>query len=173
MDFENEDDFLEHFGVKGMKWGVRKKVRGTAGRADRLQRQAARRPTRGNVRSAQRAQKVADRSSAKKSKTDLKVASKMSKGEKFASFVAGGPIGMMVYKGGKISLAKHDLETMSPKQVADKQKKIKALAKMSTGEKVASAILLTPAGMVAYKGGKIVGARISVNNRMNRSSQKQ
>ena len=23
----NEDDYLEHFGVKGMKWGVRKKLR--------------------------------------------------------------------------------------------------------------------------------------------------
>lgn len=54
------EDFLEHFGVKGMKWGQRKS------RAEKLQAHAGKRPTRGNVRKAQRAQIAENRRANKK-----------------------------------------------------------------------------------------------------------
>lgn len=57
----NVDDFLEHHGVKGQKWGRRKdrSNHGLNERARKLQAVADRRPTRGNVRTAQRAQRAA------------------------------------------------------------------------------------------------------------------
>lgn len=58
MDEVNE--FLEHFGVRGMQWGV-KKDRSRQGQANSAQARAERRPTRGNVRTAHRAQIRADR----------------------------------------------------------------------------------------------------------------
>ena len=33
MQFESKDDFMAHFGVKGMKWGVRKDSSGSAAKA--------------------------------------------------------------------------------------------------------------------------------------------
>lgn len=56
----DEEEYLEHAGVKGMKWG-KLKVRGRQGQANKSQTIADRRPTRGNVRKAQRAQIRADR----------------------------------------------------------------------------------------------------------------
>jgi hypothetical protein len=56
---QDVDAFLEHHGVKGMHWGVRRKDRSNHGlnqRARKLQAVADRRPSRGNVRKAQRAQ---------------------------------------------------------------------------------------------------------------------
>lgn len=47
------DDFLDHHGIKGQKWGIR--------RAQRLRNLADRRPTRGNVRKADRAARKVDR----------------------------------------------------------------------------------------------------------------
>lgn len=55
----DEKDYLEHFGVKGMRWGQRKN-RSAQGRADRLKSHAEKRPTRGNVRKAERAQRQVD-----------------------------------------------------------------------------------------------------------------
>ena len=182
MSDERVEEFLEHYGVKGMQWGKRK-ARGSEGRAQRLERQAERRPTRGNTRSAQRARMVADSRAKKKergaaavskaksaaktqlpgktNKADVKALSKMSKGEKAATFLVGGPAGMLVWKAGKISATKNDLAKRTPKEVAARQQAVKALAKMSTGEKIASALFAGPVGMAAYKGGKIIGARIA------------
>lgn len=57
------EDFLEHYGVKGMHWGQRKS------RSEKLQSVADRRPTRGNVRKAQRAQIAENRRANKKPMT--------------------------------------------------------------------------------------------------------
>lgn len=67
MSSEYEENVLEHFGVRGMKWGQRK-VRGAEGRTQKLERQAERRPTRGNVRTAQKARAVANRKTRKQDK---------------------------------------------------------------------------------------------------------
>jgi hypothetical protein len=166
--------FLEHYGVKGMKWGVRKDKTGVRPIARSLSKSKFGDASRKNAdrHNKRAAAKTAAIKEAKKqakvqlpgnsNKADVKAASKMSKGEKVASFLVAGPAGMAVYKGGKIVSAKSELSKSSPKEVSARKAEVKIRAKMSGGEKVATFIIGGPPGMLVYKGGKIVGANIAV-----------
>ena len=68
------EEFLEHYGVKGMKWGVRRDKRKTVTKAQK-----------------------------KKFKRDRKVYSRMSVGEAAVATILGGPTATVGYKAGKIA----------------------------------------------------------------------
>lgn len=75
---------LFHFGVKGMRWGVRKKV------------------TTSDIKSA-RARQRGRSESARKTSSDRAISSRLTRGEKVAALLIGGPVGLVVIGGAAIN----------------------------------------------------------------------
>lgn len=124
---------LEHVGVKGMRWGIRKTP--------------AERAAAAKVRQKKREVKKAD-------KAKLKLESKMSAGEVVASALIAGPIGVIGYKMIKRNAAETKLENKN----LSAQKQTEAAKKLGIGKAAAVTILGGPVGLVTYAGAKTAAA---------------
>lgn len=111
----NADVFLEHYGVKGMKWGVRKQ--GTQSSTSTRVGRAARKLSGGGgpgitdptPRSKARAKYRSDKAKAKAAVIPArKAASRMKGGEIAISFLLAGPVGVGAYKAIKVARARAD-----------------------------------------------------------------
>lgn len=107
---EDVEDFLEHYGVKGMKWGVRKdRVSGADRRIARAEVNDVRKSARSAIKQHRRAGSNAERAAAQKKyqkdvldrikskefKENYKKANTMSKGEMAAQAVLLGPMALV------------------------------------------------------------------------------
>lgn len=121
------DEFLEHFGVRGMKWGVRKSP-------------------------AQRAARTRTKDIKRNEKKERNAASKLTKGEVVTSALLGGPIGFLTYRALKRDAARTKQENRN-KPAAEQA----AIAKKITlGEAVVVGMLTTPVGLLGYAAGKSI-----------------
>ena len=133
---ERIDHFLEHHGVKGMKWGVRRSFPSKMARAKKRKRL--------NDTYDQR-----------------KKDSKMSLGEKAGSLLLGGPAGLVVVKSLKVLRAREAaLGGVSRPNASEKtRKELKMESHMNLGEKVVSGMLGGPLGVAAFKSGMVLVVR--------------
>lgn len=124
---------LEHVGVKGMKWGVRKTP------AERAASQ--------KVKAKNKAVKRSD-------KEKLKLESKLSAGEVVASALIAGPVGLIGYKMIKRNAAQSKLKNKN----LSGQKQTEAAAKVGIGKGIAVGLLTGPVGLITYAGAKTAAA---------------
>lgn len=127
---ELAEDFLNHFGVRGMRWGVRNASRG---------RDAALKATKN---------RLAERRKAK-------LESKLSAGEAAASFLVGGPFGLIGYK----LVKRNAVATKRENKDLSAEDQIKAASSIKVGEALAVAVVASPVGLIAYSAAKQVAAR--------------
>ena len=121
-------DSLEHYGVPGMKWGVRKSP-------------------------GERAASTRKKNAKAASRKEIRSASKLTFGEAAVSALFAGPVGVLGYKAIKISTAKQ--KQASRNKGGDAKAQGEA-AKAKVGATVATAFLATPLTAVFYAGGKSV-----------------
>lgn len=112
------DELLKHYGTKGMKWGVRKKKYASeeihAARARQQKRiadnnaalyEAASAEKRGDSRAAARGLKRVQKTyNDAMTNEDRVIAAHMTRGEKVASLILGGPVGLAVVGANKIDV---------------------------------------------------------------------
>lgn len=122
-------DVIEHFGVKGMKWGVRKasSARDSA------------------IKSVKEKRAVSKQ---------FKMASKLTAGEVVASALVAGPIGVLGYKAIKrrAAVKKMKNRNLSAEQQTDAAKKI------GIGEALAVTVVSSPVGLITYAAAKTAAA---------------
>lgn len=126
----DESRILEHVGVKGMRWGVRRTP-------------------------AQRKQHAKEKAVKKSDKAKYKLESRLNAGEVVASMLLGGPIGLIGYKMVKRGVAETKLE--NKKLSAQKQQE--AAAKIGVGKAIAVTAVTGPVGLITYAGAKAVASR--------------
>lgn len=118
MILDEDKEFLEHYGVKGMKWGVRRKSGGSKPKKEKgptsKEIKSARKRHNGRVSKIQgyelesisRDRKVAE-AAAKKiratgkeegARSDARIAAKLTKGERVTNVLVLGPVGLVVNK---------------------------------------------------------------------------
>ncbi len=121
---------LEHVGVKGMRWGVRRTP-------------------------AERKQHAKEKAIKKSDKAKFKLESRLSAGEAVASLALGGPIGLIAYNHIKNNAA----ETKLKNKNLSGQKQTEAAAKIGVGKAIAVAALTGPVGLLGYAAAKTVTSR--------------
>lgn len=121
---------IEHSGVKGMKWGVRKarQARDTAVKNIKEHRRVSR---------------------------QFKIASKMTSGELVVSALVLGPVGVLGYRAVKRNAA----ETKMKNRDLSPEEQTNAARKVNLGAALASTIVAGPVGLVAYSAAKAAAAR--------------
>lgn len=126
---ETETTVLEHVGVKGMKWGVRKASKG---------RDAA-------------VKAIKDKRAVSR---QFKMASKLTGGEVVASALIAGPVGVLGYKLVKrrATVKKMKNRDLSPDAQTSAAKKI------GLGEALAVTVVSSPVGLVTYAAAKTAAA---------------
>lgn len=120
---------LEHVGVKGMRWGVRRTP-------------------------AERKRHAKEKAIKKSDKAKYKLESKLSAGEVVVSAMLAGPIGVIGYKMIKRRAAETKLENKN----LSAQKQKEAAAKIGVGKAIAVTALTGPVGLVTYAGAKAAAA---------------
>lgn len=123
--------FLEHYGVPGMKWGVRKSPG-----------QKAAKTRAKNVKAKAKAETA-------EGKAERKAASKLSLGEAAVVTVLTSPVGLVAYKGLKVRSAK---QKQAARNAGGGVKEQAEAAKVSVGTTAALAVLGTPAAAITYVG---------------------
>lgn len=127
LDYENI--YLEHFGAKGMKWGVRKTP-------------------------AQKASADKAKQQLKADKRQFKISSKLTGGELVVSALVAGPIGVLTYKA-----IKHRAATTKFKnRDLSAEEQTNVAKKLGIGEALAITVLTSPVGLVTYAVAKNVAA---------------
>lgn len=122
-------DTLEHVGVKGMRWGVRKTP-------------------------AQQRQRDKAKAVKKSDKAKFKLESKLSAGEVLTTAMLAGPVGVIGYK----MVKRHAAQTKLENKNLSAQKQTEAAAKMSLGKALAVTVLTGPAGLITYGVAKTAAA---------------
>ncbi len=122
-------EVLEHYGTKGMKWGVRnvKVARGMV------------------VRSAQKRRAETQK---------FQLASKLTAGEAAASFLVGGPFGLIGYK----LIKRHAAVKKRENANLSAEQQIAAAGRIRVGEALAVGIVSSPLGLVTYAAAKQAAA---------------
>lgn len=132
---QKDADALEHSGVKGMKWGVR---RAAASRA------------------AGRGRDIATKKfkEHRKVSRQFKIATKLTAGELVASAIVLGPVGVIGYKMIKRNAAQTKMKNrdLSPAEQTN------AARKVNLGAALASTIIAGPVGLVGYSVAKAAAA---------------
>jgi precorrin isomerase len=120
---------LEHVGVKGMKWGVRKAAKGRDAAVKKIKERRA-------------------------DSRQFKMASKLTSGELVVSALVLGPVGVLGYKAVKRSAAKTKMKNkdLSPDQQTE------AARKINIGAAAASTLIAGPVGLVGYAAAKAAAA---------------
>lgn len=126
----NEILDLEHVGVKGMRWGVRKTP-------------------------AQQKQRAKEKATKKADKAKYKLESRLSAGEAAASLMLAGPVGLIGYQ----RIKRNAAETKLDNKGLSAQKQKEAAAKISVGKALAVTLLTGPVGLIGYTSAKAIAAR--------------
>jgi hypothetical protein len=121
---------LEHVGVKGMRWGVRRTP-------------------------AEQKQRAKEKAVKKSDKAKYKLESRLSAGEVVASALVAGPIGVIGYK----TIKRHAAETKLENKNLSAQKQKEAAAKVSLGKAAAVTLLTGPVGLLSYTVAKEAASR--------------
>lgn len=159
VDDQSVSLFLEHVGVKGMKWGHRK-PRDEAARAKQFGGQKDKKKPNFNSQQA-RIARDKKRETLDSTYAQRKIDSDMSMGEITASLLLAGPVGLVAVKTFKVARARDAAlgKVGRPNASSKSRRQIKAESHMNLGEKAASAIVGGPLGMAVYKSGKVLVVR--------------
>jgi hypothetical protein len=137
MNLGGDTTSLEHVGVKGMRWGVRKT------------------PAEQQQRAKEKAVKKEAKAAKKADKAFFNLESRMSAGEAVVSLALAGPVGLIVYNHIKNNAA----ETKRKHKNLSAQKQQEAAAKIGVGKAIAVTALTGPVGFLGYAAAKTATSR--------------